>query len=47
MNEMNRLEERVRPLQAITELARKRIPGFSDKLSDGNDIDLDFENSTS
>ena len=44
MNEMNRLEEKIKPLQAITELAKKRIPGFSDTLTDGNDIDVDFDN---
>ena len=47
MNEMLKLEEKIKPLQSITDLAKKRIPGFSDKLTDSNDIDLDYDNSTS
>ena len=43
MNQMNRLDEKVKPLQSITELARKRIAGFSDKLGENNSLDLELE----
>ena len=43
MQEFNRLEDKVKPLSSITDLARKRIPGFSDKMNDGNALDLELD----
>ena len=42
--EVNKLEDKVNPLAAITDLVKKRIPGFNDQ--EIAEIDVDFENAT-
>ena len=42
--EVNKLDDKVKPLAAIPDLVKKRIPGFNDR--EIAEIDVDFENAT-